>query len=295
MKVTNKKSFKLASIFIWLILTLSLAIWWMVFAFNLTEKAAEQVISSVEVLKLKKMLIWEGVTWMLLLLVGGIGLVYMTIKEQKNLEKVRGFVAAFSHDLKTSLTSLRLQAESLAEDVKEPSSKKLINRMLLDTVRLQNQLENSLYLAAKSRQNIYMQEISLKNILNRLNHHWPELKINFKGNDVVKADDRAIEAIFRNLIHNAVVHGKAKNIIIESNIKDNKNLIEFMDDGSGFKGDFKQLGQLFYRHNPSSGSGVGLFIVKNLMADMGGSFKVISNNSQGSLKFNLFFAGGKVG
>ena len=54
---------------------------------------------------------------------------------------------AFTHDLKTALASLQLQAESLQEDWPDAASNPNLARLLEDTVRLGVQLENSLFFA----------------------------------------------------------------------------------------------------------------------------------------------------
>ena len=47
---------------------------------------------------------------------GGLALFYYAKREQKRHAQVEEFFAAFTHDAKTALASLRLQAESLKED-----------------------------------------------------------------------------------------------------------------------------------------------------------------------------------
>jgi len=52
----------------------------------------------------------------------------------------KDFFAAFTHDAKTALASLRLQAESLREDFAGAEPSPLLDRLLSDTLRLQLQL-----------------------------------------------------------------------------------------------------------------------------------------------------------
>jgi malonyl CoA-acyl carrier protein transacylase len=56
--------------------------------------------------------IWLGV----LLVSGGVALVVSIRREQTRQDTVEAFFMAFTHDLKTTLASLQLQAESLVED-----------------------------------------------------------------------------------------------------------------------------------------------------------------------------------
>jgi signal transduction histidine kinase len=58
------------------------------------------------------------------------------------------------------------------------------------------------------------------------------------------------------------------------------------DHGSKFNGDVSHLGELFYKHNSSKGSGIGLYLIKNLMRKMQGHFEIENNDR---LKFKLTF------
>lgn len=258
---------KMFLIFLWLVFTLSMAGWWVVFTLRLIKQPPEIT----DVARLENMILWEGLAWIVLLLISGMALVYYVMREQRQVERFKAFVASFSHDLKTSLASLRLQAESLKEDLGETSGP-LVSRLVADTVRLQLQLENSLFLAHGasahgSSQKLYYETIRLSDVLRRMEHSWPQIKIHLSKDMDVHVDDRAMSSILKNIIHNAVIHGQANEIFVEVL---GESQLSIRDNGMGFSGDVNQLGQMFYRHNPSSGSGMGLYIVSRLMKDMGG-------------------------
>ena len=63
------------------------------------------------------MLVLEGTTLVGMLVAGGVALLGAIRREQRRRRDMRAFFMAFTHDLKTSLTSLRLQAEALREDL----------------------------------------------------------------------------------------------------------------------------------------------------------------------------------
>ncbi len=265
----NRLSLKLVFILLWLVLTLSLAVWWMFFSLNiLSEYQPILPLEAERIMGMETMLRWEGFFWMLLLFVGGMALVYLAIRDdfhRRNLEK---FVASFSHDLKTSLASLRLQSESLKEDIPDNS---LIDRLLRDTGRLQLQLENSLLLASTDKSQYYLQEVNLRELLKRISYDWPNLQVVIQDDLKVNADERALNSIFKNLLQNAAIHGQASQISIfaEADVP-GKLKIRVLDDGVGFSEGSGGLGDIFRRHNSTSGSGVGLYIVRKLIEDMGG-------------------------
>ncbi len=274
MPITKNWKFYLSTL--WIVVTLSLAVWWLINGLNLLKHSTG--LAAEEVSRYKVMLISEGVTWMILLVLGGGTLIYFVLKEgQKNAE-TKKFLASFSHDLKTSIASLRLQAECIKEDVKEPSSEVLINRLVNDSMRLQVQLENSLQFAGGDKLKLHFEELYVKDIIKSLSYHWPDIQLNYSGEDhKLRVDKRAIEIIMRNLIYNAKVHGKATEINISIEKSAHSHVLQVSNNGSPFKGDEKKLGELYYRHNPSSGSGLGLHIVKSLMKSMDGEVE-FSNN-----------------
>ena len=55
--------------------------------------------------------------------------------------------------------------------------------------------------------------------------------------------------------------------------------ISYSDNGDRFTGDTQSLGKLFYKHNSPKGSGIGLYLVKNLMQQMKGTCDFISQDS----------------
>lgn len=101
----------------WLVFTLSMAGWWLYLGLDLlTRLESQQSVLHEEILRQKNMLLWEGLAWMVLLVGGGVTLVYLINRERKSARSLRGFLASFSHDVKTALTSLQLQTEIIREE-----------------------------------------------------------------------------------------------------------------------------------------------------------------------------------
>ncbi|MGE3973307.1 MAG: sensor histidine kinase [Bdellovibrionales bacterium] len=283
---TQNPSWKIIVAAIWLLFSLSLATWWVWFVTGeLQQLQLLQTNLSEELARKHRMLMWEGGSLILLLAVGGASLIYFIYRENKRYREVKEFFAAFTHDLKTSLASLRLQAESLQEDVKEfqdSSQKRLLERLLKDSVRLELQLENSLFLANVESNQLFLEEISLSRLVEGLRLQWPEIQIVLEGDARVMADQRALESVFKNMIQNAIIHGQAKNLRIRAKQNSNNNVsVVFEDDGKGFQGDIKKLGQMFVRHNSRSGSGVGLYLARELTQKMKGSIDFASTSQKG--------------
>lgn len=251
----------------WLLLTTSLIYWWLYFALGLLSRVDGQAHGH------RQMLLWEGMTLVALLLIGGSTLIYFIFQEQKQNRTLAQFFAAFSHDLKTSLASLRLQAESLKEDVQAPEASVTISRLLTDTSRLQVQVENSLYLGQSVAARLFMERLQSEDLLATLVDSWPQLRFQCPTPFEMEADRRAIETVLNNLAHNSLIHGQATEVEVKAKAdhqQPNQIEITIRDNGTGFKGDKAKLGVMHSRHNPSSGSGLGLFIVSEILKQMGG-------------------------
>jgi signal transduction histidine kinase len=260
---------KILLVALWVTFTVTLAVWWMIFGLRQLDLLSQfHVEQSDQLQRHYQMLLWEGGILIASLVGGGLALYYYARREQKRHQQVEEFFAAFTHDAKTALTSLRLQAESLKEDL-GATPNPLLDRLLQDTLRLQLQLENSLLLVNLPTGRLLNEPVRIGHIVDALRYHWPDLTIIQRGDGTVRGDSRALESVLMNLIHNAVKHGDASEIRItaEPGESGRMNLL-IADNGQGFQGDFKQLGVLFVRHARGSGSGVGLYISSQLAKRM---------------------------
>lgn len=281
---------KILLVALWVTFTVALATWWMIFGLRQLDRLNQLHVEQVDQLQRHyQMLLWEGGILIAALIGGGLALFYYARREQKRHAQVEEFFAAFTHDAKTALASLRLQAESLKEDLgAEPNP--LLDRLLQDTLRLQLQLENSLFLVNLPTGRLLIEPVQISSLVDSLRYHWPALIIIQKGDGVVLADARAIESMLTNLVHNSVTHGQASEIKITAE-PDNKGrlTLRIADNGSGFAGDFKQLGKLFVRHARGSGSGVGLYISRQLGLRMNSTL-TFSRGEDGGFVAEMGFA-----
>ncbi len=91
-----------------------------------------------------RMVFWEGGTFLLLLMTVSGALFWYYRRDIRRARGTQAFFAALTHELRTPLTSVRLQTEAIAAG--EPSQE-LIERLLVDTHRLESQIDKTLELA----------------------------------------------------------------------------------------------------------------------------------------------------
>src|ERR1051326_7077139 len=278
----KRRSLAIALVAVWVVFTVTLAAWWLIFGLRQLDLIKSlNVAGARDLHRYYQMLMWEGGILIASLIGGGLALFYYAKREQRRHAQVEEFFAAFTHDAKTALASLRLQAESLREDFAQSEANPLLERLLSDTLRLQLQLENSLFLVNLPRGKFFLQPIRLSDRIAALRLHWPNVKITLTGDAEVMADARALESILTNLVQNAITHGHATEVEVRIQRSGGRARVTFADNGRGFQGDLSKLGKLFVRHARSSGSGVGLYIVQRLAKAMNGGIKFCSDEVSG--------------
>lgn len=272
---TGRSTWQYVAAIIWMAFTIALASWWLIFGLSQARQlAALEGPEAAQIARVTRMLVLEGVILVGTLIGGGVALLAAIRLEQRRRRDLRSFYMAFTHDLKTSLTSLRLQAEALREDLPAASDNPNLRRMLKDSVRLQLQLENALALAATDGA-IFIEAIDLRNLIDYLRDDFPEVVIEVAGDGRVRADRRALESVLRNLLQNAVVHGHATRVSLVMHRRASGVEIVISDDGSGASSDLSMaLDRPFVRPTTTSGSGVGLYVCGRLLSQMHGRIQL---------------------
>ena len=285
----NADRFKLLLAGLWLSTTVALAAWWMVFGLRQLDRLNQAAgVRGAEFDHHHRMLLWEGGVLIALLLGGGVALLWYIHGERRRHRQIEEFFAAFTHDAKTALASLQLQAESLREDLGAEVSNPVLARLLKDTLRLQLQLENSLFLVNLRSGRLLSERLQISRIVESLRFHWPEVGLRLIGDGQGQAFAGTAWSyqLTRRLVINEFlasnIHGRAEEgTITVRPAGSDRLLITVTDDGCGFPGDFSQLGTLFARHTQSSGSGVGLFISRQLVRRMGGALSFAPGAARG--------------
>jgi signal transduction histidine kinase len=199
------------------------------------------------------------------------------LRDIRRARELKSFFASMAHELRNPLASIRLGVEALAQKTKSPITTRLIN----DTSRLEAQIERGLELArVESGKMLPLTGVDLAQSWKRALTLFPlseqnRLKITQGKFTFVLAEEQCVQVIFRNLIENALAHAgkKTVSIFIHAETKDDQVMVTFRDNGAGFIGDKRKLGQLFYKGKQSKGTGLGLHLIQSLMRAQRGSAK----------------------
>lgn len=268
----TKISFKLILALVWSLFTTSLIVWWWIWALKLSSQVSEQN---------HRMIKYEGIALIGFVVLGGIFLVSYVWQDHKRNQKIQLFFSTFSHDIKTSISRLRLQAEIMEEELpqdKHPS----LSRFIQDVVQLDLQLENSLLFTNINKYQFLMEEVKLSQMIGTIRSDFSNLNIELKQDAEITTDKKWFLSILKNVFQNSLLHGKASHIEIsvEPNTQDSI-CIAIKDNGVGYSnGAISHLGSDIFKSNHSQSNGIGLYLSKSLLSKMNGSLS-FSSTSQG--------------
>ncbi|MCC5931992.1 MAG: PAS domain-containing sensor histidine kinase [Cyclobacteriaceae bacterium] len=222
------------------------------------------------------------------------------ISRNKDLKKVNAeldnFVYRVSHDLRAPLTSI-LGLINLLKIEQDPIRRNEYIEMQERSVKkLDTFINDIINLSRNARQDLQLQKIKIKEIIYQIISELSyadgskDVKVEIEVNDDCEliSDKSRLSVILNNLISNSY---KYRNVYIDESwirIKAEINQaslhLEISDNGIGV--DEKHINhvfEMFYRANfKSTGSGLGLYIVKETVEKLGGKVKFKSQSGQGT-------------
>jgi signal transduction histidine kinase len=219
-------------------------------------------------------------------------------KEIESANQQRNFLLSITHELKSPLSSIRLILETFQRRVlKQEQVKKLSKSGLQETDRLTT-LVNDLLLAAKietayqpASEPIPLTD-TLEDIVDNLRIKSPEATFNVTSNPnniFIQGDRLGITSTLINLLENAVKYSpKPANIEASIQIIKDNTVIEIADQGLGIpESEKKKVFEKFYRvgsedTRKTKGTGLGLFIVNEIIKAHQGTISILDNQPQGT-------------
>ncbi|MGE0527715.1 MAG: CHASE domain-containing protein [Bdellovibrionales bacterium] len=212
------------------------------------------------------------------------------------------FLSICSHELKTPITSLKLQAQILNRQIKKhgPVNQQQVSAFCENIDKQLNQLtrlvEDMLDVArietgrlSINRQRIELSELA-KTVAGRFNGEAKSRGVTLiVRTDVhisVDGNEDRITQVISNLISNALKYGNGKPVEVSTWIEGNRAKLAVRDRGMGIEA--KDLDRIFSRferavsHQNISGLGLGLYISSQIAAAHSGSIHVESRVGEGS-------------
>jgi len=249
------------------------------------------------------MILGEASVFVLSLLIGIIFINRGYHKEILAAKQSSNFLLSITHELKSPIASIRLGFETMQrKKLSEEQAQVLLKNGINDTDRLNN-LVSDLLLSARLESTyqlnteLFSLEILIDECVQFLKQKFPSAIIKvglIQEMPEILADYSAIRSVIINLLENAI---KYSDSVPEINIgltstKERCN-IEISDIGIGIApNERKKIFEKFYRvgnedQRKTKGTGLGLYIVDQIVRAHNGTITVSSNQPKGTI-FNIF-------
>ena len=217
-------------------------------------------------------------------------------KNELKLQKdKKTLILSISHDIKTPLSAIKLYTKALKEGIYDTENKK--EEALVGIERNIEDIENHVSEIIKaSREDflnltVNMSELYLIDLMSKIEilykekfaHLHTRFEIEPYENCLIKGDIDRLEEVLQNILENAIKYGDGEYVNIHIEEEEDYKLIFVTNSGcSVSQEELPHLFESFYRGSNTEnkdGSGLGLYIVKNLMKMMNGDvFAKINGN-----------------
>lgn len=248
----------------------------------------------------KGMVLGETAVFLFIFFVGAYYLQKAINQERKLHHQQRNFLLSVTHELKSPLASIKLYLQTILKRELDPAQQKsFITNSLKDIERLDDLVENML-LATKIESKSYTfpkENFNLSELVNsvagRLQIHTCSsqiIKLSVQKGLIIEGDKFALTSVVTNLIENAVKYSPPC-AEVYVNLSRKKDQIQFIvaDSGIGIADQEKsRIFGKFYRvgsedTRKTKGTGLGLFIVKQVLDKHQASIKVKNNQPSGTI------------
>jgi len=253
------------------------------------------------------MIIGEGSVFIFVFFVGAYSLHKSIIRERKLQEQKKNFLLSVTHELKSPLASIKILLQTIQKrNLTKQQTLDFIGKSLMDIERLDDMVENML-LASKIDNRSYTfpkdkfdLSVLVDSIVNRLqitkcesNQQIIDAEIEPKIE--ITGDKFALTSVVTNLIENAIKYsGPCETVGVKLFSKDDRVFLQVADHGIGIADQEKgRIFDRFYRVGSeetrnTKGTGLGLYIVKEVLDKHQASIKVKDNRPVGSI-FEVVF------
>ncbi|MGG7036785.1 MAG: PAS domain S-box protein, partial [Flavobacterium sp.] len=222
---------------------------------------------------------------------------------KKTNDELDRFVYSASHDLRAPLKSMlgliNITKEELEENENEPDKSEMTERLGMlhqSAEKLDNFIEDILDYSKNARMVSENEEINFKDLINEIQENLKYMKeggkVNFNlqinSNEKFVSDYKRLSVILNNVISNAYKYcdvSKENSFInVTFTCDKQKAQIIIEDNGIGIaEKDKEKIFEMFHRSTIlSTGSGIGLYIVKETLEKMKGKISVESELNKGT-------------
>lgn len=243
----------------------------------------------------KRSFIMEAIILIILITAGIFGLYYSVSTLWELHKQQNNFLLSVTHELKTPIASIILISETLQKRILPPEKhNELLGSIIENADRLKDMTENMLTAMQIENKRFFIRkaEFNLSELLKQTTDNFAlknEIDADIQ-NDISFYGDKAIlKMTLNNIVENAIKYSDNKPVNIKMNKIENEIIIEVADLGMGIDTKYrKKIFRKFYRIEDdeirrTTGSGLGLFIVKQAVNKHKGKIEIDENKPNGTI------------
>lgn len=253
----------------------------------------------------KQRAFYSEVIFFTILIISGVVWVFSKLESLLNLNKMQNnFLLSVTHELKTPLTAIKLSSQTLQHrKIDAEIQGTLIQQIVNNSDRLNELLDNVL-LATRIDGKSYNYNMSMID-LTELIRKTAELVLcqpNFTGQFIfheqerrILGDEVSLKLVFSNLFQNAIKYAGTNSLISVTYIYEDGQLnVAVSDNGRGIDPkEYKSIFLKFYRigdenTRENKGTGLGLFLVKQILKSHKANIRAEANMPQGTTFYITF-------
>ena len=239
----------------------------------------------------------------------GTAAIFNDITEIRNVDKMKtAFVSTVSHELRTPLTSIKGFISTLLQDTDgfyDTDTRRefytiidtecdRLTRLITDLLNV-SRIESGKSLQLNLKKDVNLHELAEKVVRAQKSYTTKhQLKINLSPDiPIIEADEDKIDQILTNLVNNAIKYSpKGGDVTVHGKMM-SPDLVQLAVSDQGMGIPREQLGKMFQRFHrvdnrdtrEIGGTGIGLFLVKNLIETHHGKIWIESEVGQGTTFF----------
>lgn len=232
--------------------------------------------------------------------------VFRDITKEKEIEKARSeFMSIASHQLRTPLTAIRWVLSSLKREALPEDLKNLVNTAHETSTHMAVTIKRMLMISHLEEGGMEpeMTQVHVKNILDKVSRlhdahrerNGLTLEVTCAKDLRVRTDEQLLMEILDNLLSNAYNYTPRGGNVSVKAVKEGKMIrIDVSDTGYGIpQAEQQKIPKKFFRASNiaspiEAGTGIGLYMVYNIVQLIGGSISFVSQENKGTT-FTLLF------
>ena len=248
----------------------------------------------------ERMVIGESMA-LILSVLAGIYIIYHAYRrEMGSARQQRNFLLSITHELKSPIAGIRLVLETLMRrELKPEQVQRLGDNAIKEVDRLTGLVEDLLLSARlETAYDPHFEPLDLdellQDVLHRIAAKYPAFEWQYSSSDhipAIRADKTGIVSVVTNLLENAAKYSRPPAPITLSlhNLQNQLVEIRVTDEGMGIPAQEKQrIFDKFYRvgnedTRQTKGTGLGLFIVREIIKAHRGKIKVADHHPRGTV------------